>query len=380
MNRAPVTLEPWILGLALSLGGLGLVMVGSASINSAARELGDPFYYLLRQGAYLSLGAALAYVIWRMPLRLWQQAGPWLVLGVMALLLLVLIPGLGREVNHARRWLGLGVFNLQVSELAKLAFIIYLAGYVVRRGPVLRTSFAGFATPLAPVALAGILLLLAPDFGAAAVLAATALGLLFLAGARLSQFGLLLGVVVVMFAGLAVGSPYRLARLTTFIDPWADPFDSGFQLTQSLIAFGRGEWFGAGLGASIQKLFYLPEAHTDFVYAILAEELGLLGAWTVIVLYVLLVWRAFGVGTRALRCEQAYGGYLCYGIGLWLGLQAFINMGVNMGVLPTKGLTLPLMSYGGSSVVVNCMAIGFLLRVHRECETAPVLPDKGQPA
>jgi len=289
-----------------------------------------------------------------------------LLLSAFAMLVLVLLPGVGVEVNGASRWINVGLFNVQVSELAKLFFIIYLASYLARHGEEVRTQISGFLKPIGLLVIAAVLLLLEPDFGATVVLAAIVMGMIFMAGVKLFQFGGVLGLGALLMAGMAVSSPYRMKRLTTFIDPWADPFDSGFQLTQSLIAIGRGEWFGVGLGASIQKLFYLPEAHTDFVFAVLAEELGLLGVCTIIVLYAVLVWRAFVIAAQAVKAENFFASYLAYGIGIWFGLQSFINIGVNMGLLPTKGLTLPLMSYGGSSMVVMCAAIALLLRIDYE--------------
>ena len=282
------------------------------------------------------------------------------------MLLLVLVPGVGVEVNGAARWINAGLFRMQVSEPAKLLFIIYLARYLARHGEEVRSRISGFIKPIGLLAIAALLLLLEPDFGATVVLTATVMGMIFMAGVKLLQFSGLLGGAGLLLASLAVSSPYRMNRLTTFMDPWADPFDSGFQLTQSLIAIGRGEWFGVGLGSSIQKLFYLPEAHTDFVFAVLAEELGLLGVCFVIVVYAVLVWRAFLIAAQAARAENLFAAYLAYGIGIWFGLQSFINIGVNMGLLPTKGLTLPLMSYGGSSMIVMCAAIALLLRVDYE--------------
>ncbi|MHB8472979.1 MAG: putative lipid II flippase FtsW [Gammaproteobacteria bacterium] len=358
--------DHWLLGAALTLLALGLVMVTSASITSADRLLGQPFYYLLRQSAYIVVGLFCAYTVWRIPMSAWNKAGPVLLVIAYVLLLGVLIHGVGRAVNGSRRWIPMGLFNLQVSEPAKLFAFIYIAGYLVRRGDEVRGKIIGFAKPMALLAIMCILLLLEPDFGASVVLLSTALGMMFLAGVQLWQFGALILTAGSAFAVLALSSPYRMARLTTFLDPWADPFNSGFQLTQALIAFGRGEWFGVGLGGSIQKLFYLPEAHTDFLFAVLAEELGLVGVVSVIGLYMLLVWRSFVIAAAAQRAEQCFNAFLAYGIGLWIGLQAFVNMGVNMGVLPTKGLTLPLMSFGGSSIVVMCVAVGFLLRIDFE--------------
>jgi cell division protein FtsW len=283
-----------------------------------------------------------------------------------SLLLLVLMPGIGREVNGSTRWMSLGIINLQVSELVKLFVVVYMAGYLVRQGDEVRTSMRGFLKPMALLAVISVLLLCEPDFGATAVIVTTALAMMFVAGVRLWQFMILMLVVLAALSVLAVTSPYRMQRLTAFLDPWADPFNSGFQLTQALIAFGRGEWLGVGLGGSVQKLFYLPEAHTDFVFAVLAEELGLLGAVSVIVMFAIVVWRAFVMARLAEQCGKFFEAYLAYGLGVWIGMQAYINIGVNMGVLPTKGLTLPLMSYGGSSIMVMCVAIALLLRIDHE--------------
>lgn len=365
--------DAWLLGAAVTLLALGLVMVYSSSITIADRQLGQPGYYLLRQSAFVITGLLLASLTFTLPLRLWQHAGPLLLLSGFVLLALVLVPGVGREVNGSMRWISLGPVNLQVSELVKLFVVVYLAGYLVRRGDEVRASIKGFLKPMLILALLGVLLLLEPDFGATAVMVATALGMMFLGGVRLWQFLVLLLLVLATLAVLAVSSPYRMQRLTAFLDPWADPFNSGFQLTQALIAFGRGEWLGVGLGGSIQKLFYLPEAHTDFVFAVLAEELGLLGATLVILLFGIMVWRAFAIGKLAEAGGHGFAAYLAYGLGLWIGLQAYINIGVNMGVLPTKGLTLPLMSYGGSSIVVMCLVVALLQRVAYELRqsTAP---------
>jgi cell division protein FtsW len=345
---------------------LGLVMVSSASITMADRQLGQPFYFVLRQGIHLGLGLLLAALVLRVKLVVWERGSfVWLALAL-ALLTLVLIPGLGREVNGSVRWLVLGPLRLQVSEPAKLLLILYLAGYLVRRGEEVRTQVAGFLKPMGVMVLAAILLLLEPDFGAMVVLMSTVLGMTFLAGVRLWQFAVLLGMALSAFALLAITSPYRLARLTAFLNPWADPFNSGFQLTQSLIAIGRGDLFGVGLGASIQKLFYLPEAHTDFIFSVLAEEFGLVGVLVVIALYAFVVWRAFAIAEVARQGQQPFAAYLAYGIGIWIGLQSVINMGVSMGLLPTKGLTLPLLSYGGSSLLVMCVAVALLLRIDYE--------------
>jgi cell division protein FtsW len=365
VGRVP-RLDYVLLMTAITLASLGLVMVASASITFADRDLGQPFYYALRQAVYIGIGVLLAMPVYRLRLALLQQAGPVLLVAALALLVAVLIPGIGREVNGSTRWISTGLFNLQVSEPAKLMILVYLAGYLARHGEELRERLSGFLKPMGVLSLAALLLLLEPDFGATVVLMATAMGMIFLAGVRLWHFTGMLGVAGLSLAGLAVSSPYRMERLTTFLNPWEDPFNSGFQLTQSLIAIGRGELAGVGLGASIQKLFYLPEAHTDFVFAVLAEELGLLGVFVVIALYALLVWRAFVIARQAENAGNVFAGALAYGIGIWIGLQSFINMGVNMGLLPTKGLTLPLMSYGGSSMVVMCVAIALLLRIDGE--------------
>jgi cell division protein FtsW len=359
-------LDPVVLGCTLALLGIGLVMVASASIAVADRTIGSPFYYLLRQGAYVGAGLLLGGLVVALPLRFWETKGSNLFLCALLLLVLVLVPGLGRVVNGSQRWLALGPFQLQVSEVMKFMLVVYLAGYLVRHAAEVRRSAGSFLRAVSLIVLIGLLLLLEPDFGAAVVMACVAFGMMFLAGAPLWPFGVgLLGGATAL-AGLALTSPYRMQRLTTFLDPWADPFASGFQLTQALIAFGRGEWLGVGLGASVQKLFYLPEAHTDFLFAVLAEELGFAGVALVIGLFGLLAWRAFSIAWRAGAQGQFFGSYCAYGVGLWLGLQAFINMGVNMGVLPTKGLTLPLMSYGGSSMLASCAAVALLLRIDLE--------------
>ncbi len=345
---------------------LGLIMVGSASTSIAERQTDQAFYYLWRQLAYITVGLGLAGIVVLIPLRVWEKLGLGLILTSVLLLLMVFIPGLGREVNGSLRWIHLGPFNLQVSEFVKLFMILYLAGYLVRHSEVVKATAAGFLRPLGLFLLLAVLLLLQPDYGAVAVIFMTALGMMWLGGARLFQFLLLLVSVTGVLIVLALVSPYRMERLTGFLNPWADPFDSGFQLTQALIAFGRGEWFGVGLGSSVQKLFYLPEAHTDFLFAVLAEELGLITAVLVIGLFLLIVLRALAIGRQAEQRELPYQAFVAYGVGIWIGLQAFINLGVNMGILPTKGLTLPLMSYGGSSMVAVCMAIALLLRVDFE--------------
>lgn len=358
----------------------GLVMVESASIPVAERQLGQPFYYLERQALYAVFGLLLGAVVVRIRLVYWEKTGLALLLFASFLLLLVLIPGVGVDINGGMRWLNLRLFKVQVSEPARLFVLIYLAGYLVRHGEQVRTSAWGFGRPMIVLSLLCLLLLMEPDFGASAVLLATALGMMYLAGVRLWRFALLLLLTVAALAVLVVASPYRLERLTTFMNPWAHPYHSGFQLTQSLIAIGRGGLFGVGLGGSILKLFYLPEAPTDFLFAIIAEELGLAGITVVIGLYAYVVWRAFVMGARAERSGNGFAAYLAYGIGIGIGLQAFINIGVNMGVLPTKGLTLPLLSYGGSSMLVTCLAIALLLRIGYETRSTVPEPRSRVPA
>lgn len=367
----------YLLGAAVALLGLGWVMVGSASIALADNRFDQPTYYLWRQGVFLLMGLGVAFCVGQIRLVFWEKVGPALLLVGLILLLLVLIPGIGVEVNGSRRWLDMGPIRVQPSEPVKLIMVIYLAGYLVRHDYEVRTTLKGFFFPVGVLALVGLLLLLEPDFGTLVVLFATLLGMLFLAGACLWRFLLLVLLGGVSLAALAWHSPYRMERLTSFLNPWADPLDSGYQLTQALIAISRGEWLGVGLGSSIQKLFYLPAAHTDFLYAVLAEELGLVGASAVIALYAILTYRALVIGRAAERAGRAFGAYLAYGLGIWIGLQSFINIGVNMGVLPTKGLTLPLMSAGGSSIIVTCVAIALILRVDWETRFPKVARRRG---
>ena len=355
--------------LLFSTGALlfiGLVMVCSASITVADSRLEQPLYFFIRQFAFAAVGIVFAWGCISVRLAGWQRIAPkWVMAGV-AMLIMVLIPGVGREVNGSSRWLPLGPVNLQVAELIKLFAIIYIADYLQRHHGQLHVSFLKVLAPLTLLGVAALLLLLQPDMGSMVVIMSTVLAMLFLGGARLDVFATLIGVMGLLFAMLVWIAPYRLERLQSFMDPWADPFGSGFQLTQALIAFGRGDWFGVGLGSSMQKLFYLPEAHTDFLYSIIAEELGLIGALTVIVLFFVFIWRALAIGRAAEQAGQVFGAQIAYGIGIWLGLQACVNIGVNMGALPTKGLTLPLMSYGGSSLVIVCAAIALLFRVDME--------------
>ena len=351
---------------AIFLLGIGLVMVASSSIEIADRATGDPLYYFKKQLIFAAVGVFSAYVFAKIRLAHWENSSFAILLFMVALLVLVLMPGLGRTVNGSTRWLALGPFGLQVSELVKLLLIIYLAGYVVRQNKQIRESVIGFIKPMMVLVVLFTLLLLEPDFGAAIVLLATALGMLYMAGVKIWKFGILLSASAISMTFVALSSPYRVERFTAFLNPWSDPFGSGFQLTQSLIAIGSGSWSGLGLGASVQKLFYLPEAHTDFVFAVIAEELGLIGVTVVLALFTILIYRCFAIGKIVERHGMKFGAQICYGVGIWLGLQTFINIGVNMGVLPTKGLTLPFISAGGSSLLVVCMAIGLVTRVYIE--------------
>jgi cell division protein FtsW len=363
-----LALDPWVIGPVAALLLVGLVMVASASIGVSDRELGAPFHYFLRQLRFVGLGLMAATVVLAIPTAVWEKYSM-VLLGVgVVLLVVVLIPGIGYEVNGSRRWVRLGFMNFQVSELARVLLLTYVASYAVRRADELRNDFKGFIRPVLVLGGAAVLLLLEPDFGAATVLLATGIAVLFLAGARIPHLLVPIVVGVAGLAVLAVTSPYRLRRLVAFRDPWDDPFDSGFQLVQSLIAIGRGEWFGVGLGSSVQKLFYLPEAHTDFVFAVLAEEFGFVGVVVVLSLFALLVGRAFAISRNAARAGLQFQSYVAASIGIWLGLQAFVNIGVNTGLLPTKGLTLPLLSYGGSSMLVTLAWLGLLLRVHHETQ------------
>jgi cell division protein FtsW len=363
-SRAPALDVPTVL-LVFAILLLGLVMVTSASITIAGHE-DTPFAYLERQLVLVLLGLLAAALSFAVPTRRLEQVAVPLLWIAIALLLALFVPGLGHLVNGSRRWLRVAGVNFQASEAARVLTLIYIARYAVRYEEALRSGFGGLARPLGLLALIALLLLLEPDFGAASVLFLTGFGVLFIAGARLRWVLAMLLAAGGSMALLVLFSTYRMRRLTAFLDPWADPYNSGFQLTQSLIAIGRGAWFGVGLGASVQKLFYLPEAHTDFLFAVLAEELGLLGVALTLALFLALAWRTLLIARRAYEAGLKFQCYLAAGFGLWLGVQAFVNIGVNMGVLPTKGLTLPLMSYGRSSLITTLAWLGIVLRVHYE--------------
>ncbi len=348
---------------------LGLVMVYSASIAIAedSRATGyQPFYFLLRHTVFLVFGIVIGTALFEIPLRIWQRLALYLFLFGTMLLVLVLIPGIGREINGSQRWLSLYVVNLQPSEPMKLFAVLYAADYTVRKAALMHSLKKGFMPLFIVMLMVGGLLLREPDFGAFVVIVTIAMGILFLGGMNWRWFAVLLVLLAISFVLLIWISPYRMQRVAGFMDPWADPFGNGYQLSHALIAFGRGEWLGVGLGASVEKLFYLPEAHTDFLLAVIAEELGFVGVAAVIALFAIIIARAFTIGRQAALLERNFAALVAQGVGLWISVQAFINMGVNMGLLPTKGLTLPLMSFGGSAIVANCCALAVLLRVDWE--------------
>lgn len=361
-----IPIDRYLLVSFLLLLGYGLLMVTSASMVISDRQYDYPFHYTIHQAIYISLGLLFAWVATRIPMKLWLQWSMPLLLLAMLALCVVLIPGIGHSVNGSRRWVNFGVLTFQVSEAAKFCVILYIASYLSRYQNQVQLEFRGFLKPMLLLGVIAFLLLLEPNFGAVSVVCATVLAMLFLAGVRLWPFSALLGAVLVGLGLLAVAAPYRLERLTSFMDPWHHAFSSGYQLTQSLIAFGRGGWFGVGLGNSIQKLFYLPEAHTDFLFAVIGEELGFFGELLLIGLFVLLISRIIKIARRAQAGGQLFPMYIAYGVAICLGLQAFINMGVNIGLLPTKGLTLPFISYGGSSMLIDCVMLGLVARIHEE--------------
>jgi len=349
--------------------GTGLVMVYSASIAIAEQSRftsSQPTYFLVRQLAFIGVGTFAGVAAFQIPMRLWQQAAPYLFAFGAVLLVLVLIPGIGREVNGSRRWLPLLVANLQPSELVKLFVVLYAADYTVRKAAWMHSLKRGFAPMFAVMLCVGALLLREPDFGAFAVIAAIAMGILFLGGMNWRLFAGLAALLLLGFVVIILTSPYRMQRILGFMDPWADPYARGYQLSHALIAFGRGEVLGVGLGASVEKLFYLPEAHTDFLLAVIGEELGFLGVVVVIGLFIFVTVRAFAIGSQSAKLEHYFSALVAQGIGIWLGVQAIINMGVNLGLLPTKGLTLPFLSFGGSGLLVNCTALALLLRIDWE--------------
>jgi cell division protein FtsW len=374
--RAMLTYDVSLAWTTLLLLAFGLVMVYSASIamSEASAHTGNrAWYFLMRHSIFLAIGLAAAAITFQVPVKAWERLAPWIFIAGALLLVLVLIPGFGRTVNGSRRWLSLFIVNVQPSEFMKLAVVLYAASYAVRRAafltaeqPLKRTLVRGFLPLFAVMVAVGGLLLVEPDFGAFVVIVAIAFGILFLGGL---DWRLFLGLALLLpfaLGAILIAAPYRLQRLTAFLDPWSDPLGKGYQLSHSLIAFGRGEWFGVGLGSSVEKLLFLPEAHTDFLLAVVAEELGFAGVALVIVLFIWLLFRAYAIGRQAARLERPFAALVAQGIGVWIGVQAFINIGVNVGVLPTKGLTLPLLSFGGSGIVANCVALAILMRIDFE--------------
>jgi cell division protein FtsW len=375
-GRALAVYDASLTWATLLLLAIGIVMVYSSSIATAeasAHTGNRAWYFLARHAMFVGAAIAAALVGFQIPLRAWQKLAPYVFIAGAVLLVLVLVPHVGKSVNGSRRWLPLGVINIQPSEFMKLAVVLYAASYAVRRAaflhaeqPLKHTILRGFLPLFAVMVITGGLLLLEPDFGAFVVIVAIAFGILFLGGL---DWRLFLGLALLLpfaLAAILIAAPYRMQRLTAFLDPWSDPLGKGYQLSHSLIAFGRGEWFGVGLGSSVEKLLFLPEAHTDFLLAVIAEELGFVGVTVVIALFMWVLFRAYGIGRQAARLDRPFASLVAQGIGVWLGVQAFINIGVNMGVLPTKGLTLPLLSFGGSGIVANCVAIAILLRIDYE--------------
>jgi len=355
----------WSVLLLLSIG---LVMIYSASIAIAEAQFGADRagHYLLRHSAYLGVGILLGALAFRIPMRMWQKYIPYLFIVGVLLLVLVLVPGIGHEVNGSQRWISLYVVNVQPSEYMKFFMVLYAADYVNRKASDLNSLIKGFFPITVVLSIVGALLLLEPDFGAFFVVSVLAMSILFIGGVSLKIFIGLIAILAIGLYELVLSSPYRMGRVVAFMDPWSDPYGKGYQLSHALIAFGRGEWLGVGLGGSVEKLFYLPEAHTDFLLSVLAEELGFAGVATVIVLFIWLITRAFFIGRLAARLDSPFSALVAQGIGIWIGVQTLINMGVNMGVLPTKGLTLPLLSFGGSSITANCIALAVLLRIDWE--------------
>jgi len=375
-----LAIDPVIVMTVFALLLVGLVMVTSASLNIAERQTGDAFFYFERQLFSVLLGCTFGAAMLIVPIATWKRMAPWLLVVSFALLLLVIVPVIGHEVNGSRRWIRVGPLNFQPSEIARWLLVTYIAIFAVRHQTELRSSAQGFFKPLAVLLAAAALLLVEPDFGAAVVLCATGTAVLFVAGARFRDFLVVCGVGLLAVAALALASPYRVLRITAFLNPWEDPFKTGFQLTQSLIAIGRGEWFGVGLGSSIQKLYYLPEAHTDFVFAVFSEEFGLLGVTLVVAAFLVIVLRSLRLSRIAADAGMPLHACIAAGFGVWIGLQAFLNIGVNMGLLPTKGLTLPLLSYGRSSMLVTLAWVGMLLRVHHEVVASgkSAIPSEGR--
>lgn len=368
--------------LFIVCGGLlvsGYIMVASAALHLGVKDNLSSWHYPLRQFIHIVLGLIAGWLMLNIRIEFWEKLSRWMFLLALLLLIMVFIPGLGVKVNGSVRWLSVAGIRVQVSEMVKLIAVLYIAGYVTRYQAELIASVRCMLKAVGLFSIAAVLLLLEPDFGSAVVIMVIALGVMFLGGAKIWQFLLLIAVFVMLAFPLVYFSPYRWARITSFVDPWADPYNSGFQLIQALISFGQGQWFGLGLGNGIQKLFYLPEGHTDFLFSVVAEEFGLMGVLLIVTLFTVLVLRAFTIGEKAEKAGFIYSSFVAYGLGIWFGFQSFVNMGVNMGILPTKGLTLPLMSYGGGSMIVMCSAMALLLRINHEVEALNASVPKGKP-
>lgn len=353
-----------LLLIMLALAAIGLVMVTSASMPVGERLTGNPFHFIIRHGLYLVISLIIATVVLTQPMSRWEQVNGWLCLAAIVMLIAVLL--VGHTVNAATRWIRIGPLTLQVAEFAKLFFFVFLASYLHRRHDEVRKNLKGFFKALILLGIISVLLLLQPDLGTVVVVAMTSMGMLFLAGARLVQFFAVALTLIIALLSLIIIEPYRMRRVASFWNPWEDPFGSGYQLTQSLMAFGRGDWFGQGLGNSVQKLQYLPEAHTDFIVSVMAEELGFIGVVVTVLLLFALVVKALFLGQRALRHKRPFSGYLAHGIGIWFGFQTIVNVGAAAGLIPTKGLTIPFVSYGGSSLLAMTIALAILLRIDYE--------------
>jgi cell division protein FtsW len=379
-DELPGRFDPWLLAIAIALAAFGIVMVASSSIAVAEGSGLSPYYYLVRHLMFIVLGTGLGVAVALTPLAFWERHSRVLLMLCLLLLLVVFLPGIGVRVNGARRWLRMGISNFQAVEAVKVLLVIYLASYLVRFQAAVQTRLSATLKPLLVAGVLVALLLMQPDFGSASLVLAITLGMIWLGGAALRHLIGLGAAVAPVMAWAAMSEAYRMRRLTTFLDPWKDPFNDGFQLVQALIAVGRGDWFGVGLGASVQKLFYLPEAHTDFIFAVIAEELGLAGVLVVVVLFALLCTRLFLLGRRCIERDMGFQGYLCFGVGLWISIQALVSMGVNLGLLPTKGLTLPLISSGGSSLLMTVVAIALCLRASYELTRAEAIAEVTPPA
>lgn len=368
--------DPWVLTCSIALMITGFIMVSSASMDIAMKDKGTPWFYMVRHGIIISVALFTSICAWLIPIKFWKKTGHWWMILAAVLLIMVLIPGIGKSTNGSSRWIPIGIFNIQASEVAKFCMVIYMGGYLVRRLDEVRNSWRGISKPILPLGIFCILLYFEPDFGALVVLLGAVAGMIFLGGMKFSQFIVVIMGVASLLLTVVGLQPYRVTRLQSFLDPWSDPFGAGYQLSQAQIAFGRGGWFGTGLGNSVQKLFYLPEAHTDFVFSVLAEELGFIGVILLILIYIVLIYKMFHIGRRAEKAKYFFNAYICYGFATLIAGQALVNIGVNVGALPTKGLTLPLVSYGGSSILITSIMLAVILRVDYEYKRANLLSNK----